>query len=404
VKVLHRNVYVATSPELAELLLKKEVGSFKKFAALARFATPVIGNGILSSEGAVHRRQRRLIAPGLNRNRIARYVEAMARHTDEAITRWKRSGRIDVIPDMTRLTMAIAAQTMFNSPAETYAQTAETAVKAAMHYIASELGRPLHVPYSWPTLRNLRMKRAIAPLDDVVYGMIRERRASGERPDDILSMLLNAQDEEDRTGMTDAQVRDEVMTLFVPGHETTSNALSWCAYLLARHPDVAERVAEEARGVLGGRPPTFDDLDALPYAKQVFLEALRLYPPAYIVGKECVTPVSLLGWPIAPGDMVVLNIYGLHHRQDFFPDPERFDPDRFEGDKEKAMPRGAFIPFADGPRVCIGGHFAVMEGHVVLAHLAQSLRIQPLTAPPIPPIARVTLRPRDQFTLRVAAR
>ena len=156
--------------------------------------------------------------------------------------------------------------------------------------------------------------------------------------------------------------------------------------------------------MLDGRPPTFDDLDELPYAKQVFLESLRMYPPAYIVGRECVEPVQLLDWEVEPGSMVILNIYGLHHRDDLFEDPERFDPDRFEGDKEKALPRGAYIPFADGARVCVGGHFAVMEGHVVLAHLAQHLKIEPYRGPDNPPMPRVTLRPRDNFTLGVSAR
>ncbi len=403
VRVMNRNVFVATSPALAEALLRREAASFKKFAALARFATPVIGHGILASEGELHRRQRRIIAPGLAKNRIAQYVAAMARHTDEAVTRWGRAGRIDVIADMTRLTMAIASETMFNSSASAYADVATTAVHEAMHYIASEVGRPIHVPITWPTPRNRRLLRALAPLDRVVFDMIRERRASGQRPDDILSMLLDGKHEDDGAGMTDQQVRDEVMTLFVAGHETTSNALSWSLYLLARHPDIAARLADECRAVLGGRAPTFAELERLPYARAVFLETMRLYPPAYIVGRECVTPVSLAGFPVAPGDMVVLNIYGLHHRADLFPDPERFDPDRFAGDKEKALPRGAFIPFADGPRVCAGGHFAMLEGQVVLAHIAQHLRFTPYAGPPIPAISRVTLRPRDAFTLQVTA-
>ena len=293
---------------------------------------------------------------------------------------------------------------MFNSASEQYATIAARAVHEATTYIATELGRPVHFPYGWPTPRNRRLRGAIAPLEDVVYGMIRDRRNSGERPDDILSMLLNAQDEEDGSSMTDQQVRDEVMTLFVAGHETTSNALSWSCYLLARHPEVAERLADECRGVLGGMPPTFDDLDELPYARQVFLETMRLYPPAYIVGWESTEAFDLLDWPIPAEVMLVLNIYGLHHREDFFPDPETFNPDRFAGDKEKALPRGAFMPFADGPRVCIGSHFALMEGQVVLAHLAQHLRFDPSGAPDNPPMPRVTLRPRDPITLEVSAR
>lgn len=404
IRVATREVLVATSPGIAQAVLKTHAKHFKKFAALARYAKPMIGNGILSSEGDFHRRQRKLVAPGLKRRQIAEYVEAMARHTDGAIADWKQTGRMQVMHDLTRLTMAIASETMFNSPSEAYAEVAARAVHEATTYIAAELGRPVHFPYSWPTPRHRRLRQAIAPLDDVVYEMIRARRQSGERPNDLLSMLLNAQDEDDGTGMTDQQVRDEVMTLFVAGHETTSNALTWSCYLLARHPAIAERLAEQCRDVLGGRPPTFEDLERLPYARQVFLETMRLFPPAYIVGREATADVDLLGWQVPAGAMVVVNIYGLHHRADFFPDPERFDPDRFEGDREKTLEKGAFIPFADGARVCVGGHFALMEGQVVLAHLAQHLRFDTVEGPANPPIARVTLRPRDPITLAVSAR
>jgi len=401
--VATRDVLVATSPEISQAVLKSHSKQLTKFAALGRYAKPMIGNGTLSSEGEFHRRQRRLIAPGLKRRQIAQYVEAMARHTDDAVRLWKQNGRMNVMDDFTRLTMAIASETMFNSSSDRYAAVAARAVHEATTYIATELGRPVHFPYSWPTPRNRRLRRAIAPLEDVVYGMIRERRDSGERPNDILSMLLNAQDEDDGSTMSDQQVRDEVMTLFVAGHETTSNALTWSCYLLARHPDVANRLAEECRSVLGGRPPTFEDLDQLPYARQVFLETMRLYPPAYIVGRQSAEAFTLLDWPIPAGVMLVLNIYGLHHRADFFPEPERFDPDRFEGDKEKALPRGAFMPFADGPRVCVGSHFAMMEGQVVLAHLAQHLWFAPVDGPANPPMPRVTLRPRDPVVLSVSA-
>ncbi|MCA9563219.1 MAG: cytochrome P450 [Myxococcales bacterium] len=404
VSVLSRQIYIATSPDFAQSVLKTHYKKFKKFEALAKFARPITGNGLLSSEGDLHRRQRRLIAPGLSRRRIASYVDIMARYADEAIGVWQRKGQIDVLTDTNRLTMAIAASSMFSSNADTYAKLASHAVDEGTRYLSQEFSRPVHFPYEWPTPRNNRLRRAIGPLDDVIYGMIRQRRESGERPDDILSMLLNAQDEDDGKGMSDEQIRDEVITLFVAGHETTANALSWALWLLSNNPKIGDTLAEEARSVLDGRPPTFDDLEHLPLARQAFLETMRLFPPAYMVGRETLEDVDIEGWHIPKGAMVLLNIYGQHHRADFFEDPERFEPGRFEGEWEKELPKGAYMPFADGPRVCIGNHFAMMEGLVVLAHLAQRLRVGEATCSSIEPLARVTLRPKSPFKVMISTR
>ncbi|TNF23491.1 MAG: cytochrome P450 [Deltaproteobacteria bacterium] len=402
-----RRLYIGTSPSIATAALRQEASRFMKFFALAKLSRPVLGDGLITAEGAHHRRQRKLIAPGLTRREVGRYAEVMARHADELQRRCTAGTTVDVHAEMTRLTLAIASETMFGTSAEAHARAAGDAIHAATSYIARGVGSLVNLPLSWPLPRHLRMRRAVATLDRIVYDIIRDRRSAGRNGapgSDILGMLLAAQDEEDGTGMTDDQVRDEVMTLFVAGHETTANALTWSLYLLDHHPDVAERLAEEATAVLGGRPPTLEDLPALPYALQVFKEAMRVFPPAYMVGREATEDAVVDGWEIPKGATLLLSIYGLHRRPDLFEDPERFDPDRFAPEREQALPRGAYVPFADGPRVCIGNHFALMEGQIVLAHLAQHVRLRTRTQPVVRPQPRVTLRPATLVALTAERR
>jgi cytochrome P450 len=399
-----RQVYVVTSPELAGAVLRTKNASFKKFIALDRYSRPILGNGLITSNGAVHLRQRKLIAPGLTRREVGTYAETMARLTDEMLAGWRDGRPIDAGSEMTRLTLNIATATMFTSRLTTDTDAIGSAVHQAADYIAHQLGSLLPLPYSWPVPRHVRLRRAIAALDRIVFGIIAERRRKPSTRQDILDMLLAARDEGDGQGMTDAQVRDEVMTLFVAGHETTAHALTWSLDLLARHPQVADRLAEESRAVLGGRAPTFADLASLPYALAVFKEVMRLYPPAYMFGREATEAVDLEGHHLPRGATVLVSVYGLHRRPDLFPDPERFDPDRFSPAREQGLPRGAFLPFADGARVCIGNHFALMEGQLVLAHVGQQVGFVKPSMPPVPPLPRVTLRPSRPVSLVVRRR
>ena len=381
-------------------MLVKQAKRFKKFAALSDYSRPVLGDGLITSEGDTHKRQRRLIAPKLGRRQIAAYADTMARHTAAAVASWPRGGTIDVHDEMTRLTLAIATETMFSAGSEAYADTASAAVHAATDYIAGEVGRLVHVPVSWPLPRNRRMQRAVQALDTIVYDIIRQRRAAPGDQDDLLQRLLDAQDEDDGARMSDEQVRDEVMTLLVAGHETMANGLTWALYALARHPDIAERLAAESKAVLDGRLPTLADLRQLPLSRQVVLESMRLFPPVYMVGREALEDVVIEGHRVPAGTTVLVSIYGIHRRPDLYPDPERFDPARFTEEAEDARPRGAYLPFGDGPRVCIGNHFAMMEAQIVIAHLAQQVRLTE-TGPTVAPIPRVTLRPGAEVRLGV---
>jgi cytochrome P450 len=395
-----RKVYVVTAPDLAGEVLRSQAASFKKFVALDRHARPILGDGLVTSAGDVHKRQRKLIAPGLTKKEVGSYAETMARLTDDKLAGWRDGHEIDALEEMAGLTLNIATTTMFGTSFTGDASAIGRAVHEAADYIAYRLGSLIHLPLAWPLPRHTRLRRAVAALDRVVFELIAERRADPTPKSDILGMLLAARDD-DGSGMHDQQVRDEVMTLFVAGHETTANALTWALDLLARHPDIAERLASEARAVLAGRAPRLEDLPALPYALQVFKETMRLYPPAYMVGREATTAVTLRGFELPAGATVIVSMYGMHRRDDLFPEPERFDPDRFAPEREQALPRGAYLPFADGPRVCIGNHFALMEGQLVLAHLAQHVRFERPTSPPVSPLPRVTLRPSRPIRLRV---
>lgn len=398
-----RQVFVVTSAELAGEVLRTQAAAFKKFVALDRYARPILGDGLVTSAGEVHKRQRKLIAPGLTKKEVGSHADTMSELIAGSVARWRDGQVIDGLEEMARLTLDIATTTMFGSSFGGDPGAVGRAVHAAADHIAHQLGALVHLPTSWPLPRNLRLRRAVAALDAIVYGLIAERRREATPRSDILGMLLAARDE-DGAGMDDRQVRDEVMTLFVAGHETTANALTWALDLLARHPTVADRLAAEAGGVLAGRAPRLDDVPALPLSLQVFKETMRLYPPAYMVGREATSPLSIGGHALPIGATVIVSFYGLHRRPDLFPDPERFDPDRFSPEREQALPRGAYVPFADGPRVCIGNHFAMLEGQLALAHIAQHVRFEALSPTPVRPLPRVTLRPSEPIRLRVRRR
>jgi cytochrome P450 len=404
VKIGPISVVAISSAELAQEVLVERAADFKKSKGLSRYARPIIGNGLLSSEGEEHRRNRKLMAPAFQHKRIAGWANVMAEFGESAAARWKDGERIDVAEEMMRLTLAIVGRTLFDADVESDANDVAEALPLAMKWMLDTVSMPLRLPYPIPTPHNLRLKSAVEKLDAIVYRIIRERRASDRDRGDALSMLLAAVDEEDGSRMSDRQLRDEVMTLILAGHETTANALAWTFHLLGRHPAIADEVRAEADRVLGGRTATFDDLARMPFGLQVLKESMRLHPPAYMVGREALRPVTLGGRTFPAGTNVFVNIYAMHRRADYFPDPDRFDPSRFTPENEKRIPRGAWLPFGGGPRVCIGNHFALMEGHVLLATLAQRVRFEPLYTGDIAPEPLVTLRPRGGVPMKVVRR
>ncbi len=393
-------VYAVSSAELAHEVLVEHADAFVKSRGLGKIARPMLGDGLLTSEHEKHRRQRKLMAPAFTHRRIAAYAGAMADLAERAQARLADGAVVDVAHEMMRLTLAIVGKTLFDADVANDADDVGAAITAANHYVSEAVTR-LPTPMWLPTRRNRDARRAIATIDAIIYRLIAERRADGVDRGDVLSTLVMARDEESGEGMPDQQIRDEAVTLFLAGHETTANALAWSFYLLARHPDVYDRLAAEARAVLGGRTPAMDDLPRLPLAAMVLKETMRLYPPAYMVGRRAEREVPLGDVILRRGDTVFVNIFAMHRRADVFEAPDQFRPERFAPKREKLLPRGAYLPFGAGPRVCIGNHFALMEGQLLLAALAQRVRFAAVDARPVEPEPLVTLRPKGGLPMRV---
>jgi cytochrome P450 len=394
----------ASSPTVAREVLVEKADSFKKSVGLSIFARPLLGDGLLTSERDVHKRQRRMLAPVFAHKRIAGYGDVMVEKAESAVRRIAQVETTDLAEEMMRLTLDIVGKTLFDAELVGEASTVGDALTQAMQQMMDALIRLVPLPPVVPTPGNLRMRAGVKRLDHVVYSMIRERRASGVDHGDMLGMLLATRDADDQTALSDREVRDQAMTILLAGHETTANALAWTFYLLARHPDVRQRLEQEVDSVLGARTATTDDLPSLPFTLQVLKEAMRLYPPAYIVGRAATRDVTIGGARVKRGQPLLVNVAGIHRRAEAFPDPDRFDPDRFAPDREKALAALSYLPFGAGPRVCIGNHFALMEGHLLLATLTRSLRFDLLSSVPIATEPLVTLRPRGGVPVRVVSR
>jgi cytochrome P450 len=302
------------------------------------------------------------------------------------------------------LTQAVVAKTLFDADVSGDAQRAIEAAKVLAQDFGARLQRFRLLPYWVPTPRNLRSRRAILRLDALVHRIIDARRRSGEDRGDLLSMLIHAQDADDGTRMTARQLRDEVMTLFMAGHETTAVALSWTWYLLGQHPEVDARLADELRAVLGGRPPSVADLPRLKYAESIVTESMRLYPPAYGLGRQAVRASEIAGHPVAVDDIFITPTWVVHRDPRWFEEPRAFRPERWAGDLAQRLPRFAYFPFGGGPRQCIGNSFATMEAILIVAAIAQRFRLTLVPGQQIRPTPYVTLRPEPGIRVRLERR
>jgi cytochrome P450 len=305
---------------------------------------------------------------------------------------------------MMALTQAIVGKTLFDADVSGDAHEAGQSARVLAEDFAARLSSFRLIPHWLPTPRNVRSRRAIRRLDRIIYRMIAERRASAEDRGDLLSMLLHAQDADDGSRMTGQQVRDEAMTMFLAGHETTAVALSWTWYLLAQHPDAEARLADELREVLDGRAPSVADLPRLKYAAMAVMESMRLYPPAYAIGRQAVRPTEIAGRPVAPGDIFAAPAWVVHRDRRWFEEPEAFRPERWAGDLAQRLPRFAYFPFGGGPRQCIGNSFAQMEAVLVLAAIAQRFRLSLIPGQRVTPTPYITLRPEPGIRMLLAVR
>ena len=402
IRVPRRRLVLLSHPDLIEEVLTAHARRTSKTALLQTLRT-VLGNGLLLSEGDTWLRQRRLIQPAFHRQRIAAYGEVMAAFADRAMAHWKDGETRDVHADMMAVTQAIVAKTLFDADVSGGAWDVGQALHVLMEDFSRTRTRVFRLPTFVPTPTRLRTRRAVERLDRLVYGIIAARRASGEDRGDLLSLLLQAQDADDGSRMTDQQARDEIMTLFLAGHETTAVSLSWTWYLLAQHPEVEARLVEELRSVLGGRWPTVADLPRLRYTEMVVTESMRLYPPAYTITRRVVEPLTVGSHAIAPETVLVMSQWVVHRDRRWFDEPGAFQPDRWEHDLAKRLPRYAYFPFGGGPRLCIGNTFALMEATLLLATIAQRFRFRLAPGAAVTPMLSVTLRPAEGLPMILSA-
>lgn len=432
-RFFNKTALVVSSPELVHEMIVEKARLFGKSAGIRTVLYPFAGEGLFTSDGDLWKRQRKLMAPLFQPSYMAKYAEGMSESITRGIDAWREGEVIDVGKEMTRITMGVVGKALFDLNTFDEADELGAEITTLFNYIADSAatigliakmtlieelenieGR---VPpalekarlYLLDHLRNIsplptpgptRARAAQRRLDALVSRMIEERRAAGLSRQDLLTKLLTARDEDDGQTMTDKQVRDEVLTLFLAGHETTAVAATWALYLLSKHPEIDRRYRDEV-AALGGKPPRFEDLPRLPYTLRVFKEALRLYPSAALLDRVTLSDIELGGYLLPKGTVIFFSPFAIHRMPDLWPDPERFDPDRFLPEAEASRPRLAYLPFGGGPRVCIGSHFALIEGHLILAHLAQRVSFTPTSGITLHPGISTTLRPEEPFLMRV---
>jgi cytochrome P450 len=387
-------IYLINNPEYIKDVLVTNNRNFVKSRGL-EMAKKFLGEGLLTSEGEFHRRQRRLTQPAFHRQRINAYAEVMVEYADRARQRWQDGQTLNIAQEMMQLTLAIVGKTLFDANVEDEATeigAALTDVMQLFERITSPFAALLEM---LPLPSNRRWMEAKERLDSTMYRIINEHRATGVDRGDLLSMLLLAQDEEgDGSSMTDEQLRDEAMTLFVAGHETTANALTWTWYLLSQHPEVEARLHEEIDAVLAGELPKPDDFARLRYTEMVFAEAMRLYPPAWTLGRRALNDYQIGEYVVPAGSIVLMSPWVMHHDSRFYPEPYKFDPERWTVGAKESRPKFAYFPFGGGPRVCIGEQFAWMEGVLLIATIAQQWKMRLAPDQRVEPKPMITLRPK----------
>jgi cytochrome P450 len=388
-----RKVLLVSDPHAIEEVLLTKSRDFVKHFGL-QMTRMLLGNGLLNSEGDFWLRQRRLAQPAFHRDRIQQYGRVMIDHTRQMLAGWRDGDRRDLVAEMMALTLRIAAKTLFDCDDPGDAAVVREQLARSVYLFNRRFASILRFPLSWPTPRNFRMRRITNRLNGIIYKYIDQRRREGVGDrHDLLSLLLHARDEAgDGTGMTDAQLRDEVMTLFLAGQETTALALSWTWYLLAGNPDAEGRLVAELGDVLGERPLTVEDVPRLKYAEAVILESMRLHPPAYILGREAVRDLEIAGRPVAKGVTVFMAQSIMHRDPRYWDKPEEFRPTRWLDGSTAHLPKGVYFPFGLGPRTCIGNAFAMMETVIVLAELARRFHFERTSTEPIPPLPSITVR------------
>jgi cytochrome P450 len=402
-RVLNRHSYLINRPEWIQDVMVNHVDKFEKGRLLKQIGKNMLGEGLLTSERVHHKKQRKLIQPAFHHGRAAAYSAAMVAQTERMMANWQHGSTVDIDHAMMLLTQSIVAKTLFDADVSTQAEEIGSVIAQQLRLISENLTRTLF--FNWLPSRHKRERlEGMKKLDALIYSFIAEwRRQGGQDKGDLLSMLLLSTDE-DGTPMSDRQARDEALTLFIAGHETTANALAWTWYLLVQHPQAMATLHAELESILGERTLTADDLRRLPYTEKVIKEAIRLYPPAWMITRRSIAPVEVGGYHFPADTLFLMSPYLMHRDGRYFPDPLSFQPERWTAEFEKELPRYAYFPFGGGPRICIGNGFAMMEAQLILATMAQRLDLSLLNDAPVQPEPLITLRPRTPIQMRVSLR
>jgi cytochrome P450 len=400
-KLLNFRTLFISHPDDIEDMLVNKARSFEK-GRVMKANMRLFGEGLLTSEGDFWLRQRRLAQPAFHRARVAAYGTTMVEYAERSMRDWRGGETRDIHEAMMQITLQVVGKTLFNTDlahdAREVGETLETLLK-----LAADFGKSILIPLWVPTPRNLRARIGVRRIEKIIYRIIKQKRAEARDTGDLLSMLLAVQDE-DGSRMTDKQLRDETITLFLAGHETTANALSWTIWLLARNPRVNQKFLDELDGILAGRAPSFEDIPKLVYTAHVLAESMRLYPPAWGMARLAKEPVEVAGYKLVPGNGIACAQWVVHRDPRWFEEPEKFFPERWEGDLAKRLPRFAYFPFGGGPRQCIGNSFALMEATLILATVAQRFRFRIDENHPVKPLASITLRPAHGIRAMLEAR
>ena len=398
------SMYLVSRPDYIKDVLVTNHKNFLKGRGLQR-AKVTLGEGLLTSEGELHLRQRRMMQPAFHRQRVAGYGATMVQYGVRMRERWRDGATLDMSEEMARLTLAIVGKTLFDADVESDAKDVGRALATTLLMF-----RRLTLPFSelldkLPLPSNRRFQESREYLDSIIYRIIEERRASGEDRGDLLSMLLQAHDVEgDGSGMSDRQLRDEALTIFLAGHETTANALTWTWYLLSQHAEVEAQLHAELDTVLNGMLPTVEDLPRLSYTEMVLSESMRLYPPAWLLGRIAIADYPIGEYTVPAGSTILMSQYIVHHDRRYYPLPFRFDPQRWTPEAKASRPRFAYFPFGGGPRQCIGESFAWMEGILLIATLAQKWRMSHVPSHKVDMQPLITLRPKYGMRMILHAR
>ncbi len=403
------NAYQVTHPDLVRQILQTNNRNYNKDTIQYNTLSQITGRGLLTSDGDVWLQQRRLAQPAFHRKRLEAMATTMTDATVAMLERWETKSHageaIDIDEEMMQLTLEIVGKTLFNIDLRSGAHAITQAVLTTLDYVVYRASAMIAPPLWVPTPRNRKVRAALDLLDQTVYDIIAARRASGEDAGDVLSMFLQTQDEETGVTMTDAQIRDEMMTLIIAGHETVASALTWCWYLLAQHPEQREEMEAELARVLAGRVPTVADLGGLSFTSAVFDETLRLYPPAWLITRRAIEADELADAIVPARGLMILSPYVTHRHPDFWERPLAFDPTtHFLAEAAQSRPRFAYIPFGGGPRLCIGDAFALLEAKLIMGTIAQRFRLNLVPEHPIKMDALVTLRPRHGMLMQLEPR